>query len=69
MLETLDLPITIADQSALPVQLRLQIAVLVAALIMHTQLLVDFAPKRLNEANVAVDALGVLLLHQALLLV
>lgn len=69
VLQALNLGLSLLDGVLLAIQLHLQIAVLVSALVVDHHLLVDLRSQSLDEADVRVDPLCVFFFHQTLLLI
>ena len=69
MLDPLNVDVAVADELALPVQLRVQLGVLALAVVVDGALLVDLGAQRLDEADVGVHSRLVVLIHSALLFV
>ena len=55
MFHSLDVNITVTDQSALPVKLGIELRILTLAIVVDLSLFIDLGPERLNEADVCVD--------------
>ena len=55
MFYSLDVNIAVADQSALPVKLGIELRILALAVVVDLSLFIDLGPERLDEADVCVD--------------
>ena len=55
VLDPLDVDVTVADQRALPVELRVKLCVLPFSIVIDLALLIDLRSERLDESNVSID--------------
>ena len=55
MFYSLDVNIAVADQSALPVKLGIELRILALAVVVDLSLFINLGPERLDEADVCID--------------